>query len=118
MLQRPEGKGVRRSSVAFATLAAVAVATLPATGCISSAPGALHASSGNPLVMIGAGRLEMGGTGSYLAYYIVDSRAQTCWFLAGGGSPSIAPLDCCAVRRVAEATPVITWLDDAACAGR
>jgi hypothetical protein len=80
------------------------------SGCYYSSPGVVHTDAENPIVTVGAGRMGSG----FLASYLVDRRAQVCWFYAEGDH-SIAPLDCCALLRVAETRPYLTWLNEASC---
>jgi hypothetical protein len=88
---------------------------LSSIGCYSSAPGVVHTSADNPLVIIGAGQIEVGSGAAYYARYIIDRRARVCWFLAGD---SVAPLDCCSLLDVAEARPHLAWVNPSVCAAR
>jgi hypothetical protein len=100
----------RASSSAFSLL----VFSL-AVGCYSSAPGIVRTSEGNPLVVVGAGKIEVGSGGAFFARYIVDRTARVCWFLAG---ESVGAMDCCSLARVPAAREFITWVDGAACGGQ
>lgn len=66
------------------------------------------------MVVIGAGEIEVGGGAHYYARYIIDKRAQVCWFFAGD---SVSQLECCSLYRVDDARPFLTWLSAAACDG-
>jgi hypothetical protein len=74
--------------------------------CVTSTPGVTRTSSDNPLVTIGAGGAEIGGGTFWRVWYVIDKRTQTCWMKLGDAG---AQLDCCALRRVSEAQPYITW---------
>jgi hypothetical protein len=91
----------------MSTRAIVLVVLLIASvACISSTPGGTRTSADNPLVTIGAGRAEVGPANYYYVWYVIDKRTQTCWMKLGDAG---AQLDCCALRRVSEAQPYITW---------
>src|SRR5678816_4370502 len=81
------------------------VLLLAAVGCVSSTPGVVRQSDDNPIVTIGAGQTGIGGGNGWRIWYVVDRATQTCWFQLGDGG---SPLDCCGLRRVAEARPYIT----------
>ena len=84
------------------------------TACVSAAPGTVRTSGSSPLVTIGAGEAVVGGIGqAWLVWYVIDPRTQTCWMKLGDAG---AQLDCCALRRVPEAAPHITWRTAEACA--
>ena len=75
--------------------------------CIpSSTPGVTRATADNPLVTIGAGAANVGAPSGLLVWYVIDKQTQTCWMTLG---QALAQLDCCALRRVSEARPYITW---------
>ena len=86
--------------------AVVLGALLTVSACVTSAPGSTQTRASNPLVTIGAGQAEIGGGSFWHVFYVIDKRTQTCWMKLGdtGGQ-----LDCCALRRVTEAQPYITW---------
>lgn len=66
----------------------------------------------NPFVSIEAGNIET-HYGRLFARYIVDRATQTCWLMA---YEAVAPLDCCAARRVPAVAEYVTWEDAASCA--
>lgn len=74
--------------------------------CVTSTPGLTRATADNPLVSIGAGKIEVGVGSFWHVWYVIDKRTQTCWMKLGDAG---AQLDCCALRRVSEAQPYITW---------
>lgn len=74
--------------------------------CVTSTPGLTRTTANNPLVTIGAGEAEIGGGSFWRVWYVIDNRTQTCWMKLGDAG---AQLDCCALRRVSEAQPYITW---------
>jgi hypothetical protein len=88
-----------RTVVLWALLAASAA-------CVTSSPGMTRTSSDNPLITIGAGHAEIGPGVYWHAWYVIDKRTQTCWMTLGDAG---AQLDCCALRRVSEAKPYLTW---------
>jgi hypothetical protein len=75
-------------------------------GCVSSSPGVVRTTEDNPIVVVGAGEIAVGGGEYYHARYVIDRKAQVCWFFAG---ESVAAMDCCALRRVPEAQPFLSW---------
>jgi hypothetical protein len=78
-------------------------ALLTTTACAATSfPGRTLTSSDNPLVTIGAGQAH----GADDTWYVIDKRTQTCWMMLYA---ALAQLDCCALRRVSEAQPYITW---------
>lgn len=90
---------------------------LALVGCYSSAPGVVRTSSGNPLVAVGAGEIEVAGATldserPAHALYIVDRRAEVCWFLV---EESVAPMNCCALLKVVEAREYLGWVDERRC---
>jgi hypothetical protein len=85
------------------------------SACITSTPGVVRTSTDNPLVSIGAGKIEVGPTAGWFVWYVIDKRTETCWMKLGD---SAGAMDCCALRKVPEAVPVITWESDATCSGR
>ena len=80
-------------------------------GCYASTPGIVHTNPDDPIVSIGAGRVEMPG-GPYIAQYLLHRTARACWFSVHG---AVAPMDCCALARVAEARTFLSWHDSASC---
>ena len=48
--------------------------------------------------------------------YVVDPATELCFFYVRG--VSMTQVDCCAVRRVADARPFVSWEDDASCTAR
>jgi hypothetical protein len=85
---------------------------LLSTACYSSSPGVVRTSADNPLVVVGAGEIEVGSGAHYYARYIIDQRAQVCWFFAGD---SVSAMDCCSLKRVPEAQPYLAWVSAASC---
>lgn len=88
------------------------VALMATMGCARSSPGVVHTSDENPLVVIGAGEIEIGGGNHYRARYIIDQRANACWFLA---VESVSPLECCKLASVPEAKAHLTSEDQSGC---
>jgi hypothetical protein len=84
----------------------VVVLLAMSAACVSSTPGVTRTSTENPLVTIGAGYAEIGIGAAWRAWYVIDKRTQTCWMKLGDAG---AQLDCCALHRVREAQPYITW---------
>ena len=86
--------------------AVVLGALLTASACVTSAPGSTQTRASNPLVTIGAGQAEIGGARYWHVWYVIDRRTRTCWMKLGDAG---AQLDCCALHRVTEAQPYLTW---------
>jgi hypothetical protein len=96
-----------RMGAMFARARALVLGALltTAAACITSMPGETRTTAESSLVTIGAGRAEIGG-GYYRVWYLIDKQTQTCWMKLGDAG---GQLDCCALRRVSEAQPYITW---------
>jgi len=95
---------IPRMSAMFARAVLLGALLTASAACITSTPGLTRASSDNPLITIGAGAAEIGG--AWHAWYVIDRRTRTCWMTF---PPNFAQLDCCALLRVSEAQPYITW---------
>ena len=93
-------------SAMFGRVVALGVLLTASAACVRSAPGTTRATDDNPLVTIGAGHAEVGPGTYWHVWYVIDKRTQTCWMKLGDAG---AQLDCCALRRVSEAQPYITW---------
>jgi hypothetical protein len=96
--------------VVLGSLAAVLLAALPA--CVSSAPGTVQTSAGNPIVTIGAGVSEVGGGNGWRVWYVIDTLTHTCWMKLGD---SAGAMSCCDLLAVKEARPHLTWVSEASC---
>ena len=84
-------------------------------GCASVEHGrVLESSEGNPFVTAEAGIVYIRG-GLLFARYVVDPSTETCWLMVGN---SVAPMRCCAARRVPALSALVTWADDETCRGR
>lgn len=90
----------------------LALFSVGAAGCYGSSPGVVHASGANPLVVVGAGEIEVGAGARYYARYIIDRRAEVCWFFAGD---SVAPMECCKLASVPEAKAYLSKLAQTGC---
>lgn len=87
------------------TLVALSSACAPRPGTVRTGD------AENPLVAIEAGTLG-DPSGDFRARYLVDRATQTCWLMSSG---ALAPLDCCAARRVPAVAQFVTWEDAASC---
>jgi hypothetical protein len=94
------------------SLLSLALALMATVGCYRSSPGVVHTSDENPLVVVGAGEIEVGTGAHYYARYIIDQRAEVCWFLAGD---SVSPMECCKLASVPEAKEYLTSQDQSGC---
>ena len=95
-------------------LATAAVAVVLASGCFRTSVQhgrELRGYDDDPFVTVEAGNVQF-RMGRYYARYTVDRATHTCWLVVGG---SLAPMDCCASRRVPALREVITWESDASC---
>lgn len=81
-------------------------------GCVSSDPGMVGASTGNPIVTIGAGVSEIGGGNGWRVWYVIDTATHTCWMKLGD---SAGALSCCSLLSVKEARQYLSWVDKNSC---
>ena len=88
------------------------VLVLAMSACITSAPGTVQSSAGNPIVTIGAGLSEIGGGNGWLIWYVIDTLTRTCWMKLGD---SAGAMSCCDLLRVKEARPHLTWINESSC---
>jgi hypothetical protein len=83
-------------------------------GCATVAPpGHVNATADNPIVSVRAGLADFqNSTYGRNVYYLIDRNTETCWFST---TDAVAPMDCCAVRKVPQAASIVTWATDATC---
>jgi hypothetical protein len=83
-------------------------------GCGAS-PGEVHSSANNPIVTVNAGSYSVPGYVDRSLEYLVDRRTEQCWLAS---FDSLAPLDCCALRKVPEAASHVPWATDTTCGSK
>jgi hypothetical protein len=78
---------------------------LSTSGGCSPTRGTVRTGGSDPLVVIEAGLARVHG-GGFEVRYLIDRSTRTCWLVMGD---SVAPLDCCALRRVEAARAHLDW---------
>jgi hypothetical protein len=77
-----------------------------------STPGERISAPNNHIVSIGAGKVEIGTTSYWRAWYLIDRGTHTCWMKVG---ESLGAMDCCALMGIKGAITHLTWLTGGAC---
>ena len=90
------------------------VAAFTLVGCGGTTqPGLVNTAGVGSFATVGAGNFEPNGHHDGDTRYLVDRATRTCWLQVG---TALAALDCCALRRVPAAAPLLPWVTGATCA--
>lgn len=84
-----------------------------AGSCVTSAPGVVRNSVGNPIITIGAGEAVVSGLGdAWRIWYIIDTATETCWIKLGDAG---SRLSCCDLYKVEKTREHLKWVDPLKC---